>query len=352
MHANRENNKKRPAVHLHASPILVVVVALGILSAIFVPNFATAYNLKNFCLQVCDLLIISLGVTYTVLNGGMDFSSTSVLALSSVVGSYIMALSPIAGTWYSIVVAILAMLVIGAVVGAINGVAVTRLKMPSFIATLSTQLLFSGMAIYFTSIVTDKASIMGMPSAFFRIGGEKAFFLPILICAVVYAFTQWLLTRTVFGRHVLLVGANQQSCFISGINVKRIVFLLFLCSGIYSGAASVILTARNQAGISSLGDKMYIDVMASIIIGGTSVFGGAGGAKNTLYGTLFVVLLSNVMNLLGMDWYVIGLVKGVIIILAALIDVLSKNQQGFAALRSKMKKTGSGRKEGRASVSE
>ena len=139
------------------------------------------------------------------------------------------------------------------------------------------------------------------------------------------------MTRTIFGRHVLLVGTNPKSCHISGINVKRVVFLLFLLSGIYAGAASVVLTARNQAGISSLGDKMFIDIMSSIIIGGTSIFGGSGGAKHTLYGVIFITMLSNVMNLLGMDWYVLSLVKGFIVIIAALADILSNRRKNYAA---------------------
>lgn len=324
-------DKKRVAGRLLGSPILLVIIAMAVLSAAFVPNFATLYNLKNLLLQTCDLLIISLGVTFTVLNGGLDFSSTSVLALSSVVGAYIMALSPIRGTGLSILLAIVVMIAIGAAVGVINGFSVVKLKMPSFIVTLSTQLFFSGMAIYFTSKVTDKASIMGLPSAFYRIGGEKAFFLPIVIAAVVFLISHWLMTRTIFGRHVLLVGTNPKSCHISGINVKRVVFLLFLLSGIYAGAASVMLTARNQAGISSLGDKMFIDIMSSIIIGGTSVFGGSGGAKQTLYGVIFITMLSNVMNLLGMDWYVLSLVKGFIVIIAALADILSNRRKNYAA---------------------
>lgn len=190
-------DKKRVAGRLLGSPILLVIIAMAVLSAAFVPNFATLYNLKNLLLQTCDLLIISLGVTFTVLNGGLDFSSTSVLALSSVVGAYIMALSPLKGTGLSILLAIVVMVAIGAAVGAINGFSVVKLKMPSFIVTLSTQLFFSGMAIYFTSKVTDKASIMGLPSAFYRIGGEKAFFLPIVIAAAVFLVSHWLMTRTI-----------------------------------------------------------------------------------------------------------------------------------------------------------
>lgn len=303
--------------------IIYVVAAIFVFALFFVPRFSSVYNLKNLCLQICDLLIISLGVTFTVLNGGMDFSSTSVLALSSVTGAYIMALSPIKGTAFSVVLALVVMVVIGAVVGAVNGVSVVSFKMPSFVVTLSMQLIVSGVAIYFTSKITDLASIAGLPAAFNLLGGSDVFALPIVIAAVIFFFTDWLCEKSIFGRNALMVGANPRAAEISGIRVKKTIFFLFVISGAYAGLQSILLTARNQAGISSLGDKVFIDVMASVIIGGTSVFGGKGGAKNTLLGVVFITLIGNIMNLYGFDWYVITLIKGFIIIIAALLDIFT-----------------------------
>ena len=314
-------NQKKVGKFFKNNMILWVDIALGVAALLFVKNFSSPYNLRNFLLQVCDLLIISLGVTFTVLNGGLDFSSTSVLALSSVAGAYIMALSPIAGTGLSIGLAIVVMILIGGAVGAINGFSVVRLRMPSFIATLSTQLVFSGLAIYAVSLVSNTASIIGIPPLFYGLGGGGTLWPPVLIAGAVFLFTHWLQTQTLFGREVLMVGSNPKASFISGIAVKRSVWTLFFLSGIYAGIQSIILTARNQSGMATLGDKVYIDIMASIIIGGTSVFGGSGGAKNTLYGTLFVVLLGNVMNLMGLDWFVMFTVKGLVIIIAALTDI-------------------------------
>lgn len=303
--------------------MIYVVAAIFVFGLLFVPRFSTIYNLKNLCLQICDLLIIALGVTFTVLNGGMDFSSTSVLALSSVTGAYIMALSPIKGTLLSVALALVAMVVIGGIVGAINGISVVKFKMPSFVVTLSMQLIVSGVAIYFTSQITSLASIAGLPDSFNLLGGSDIFIVPILIAAAIFIFTNWLCEKSIFGRNALMVGANPKASEISGIRVKKTIFFLFVISGAYAGLQSIILTARNQAGISSLGEKVFIDVMASIIIGGTSVFGGKGGAKNTLLGVVFITLIGNIMNLYGFDWYVITLIKGFIIIVAALLDIFT-----------------------------
>ncbi len=305
--------------------ILLFLIVLFVASMVFVPNFMTAFNLKNLLLQAIDIIIVAAGVTFVVLNGGIDFSATSVLALGSVFGSYIMALSPLAGTPFAIPAGILVMLALGGLVGAVNGISVSVLKIPSFIATLATMMIGSGVAVWFTSIVSEKASIIGLPEAFFIIGGDQGYiWVPILIAAVVLIFTHWLLNYTLFGRQIFAVGTNPKTAFISGVPVKKTLFMIMFLSGLYAGLGSIIATARNQAGIPSLGDKIFIDIIASIVIGGTSVMGGSGGVKQTIYGVFFITLLNNVVNLLGIDWYVISLIKGILVLVAAFLDIFTR----------------------------
>jgi len=311
--------------------IFLLLILAFIVSAVFVPHFTSSYNLKNFLLQSTDLLLVATGLTFIVLNGGIDFSVTSVLALGSVVGAYIMALSPLSTTpAIAIPVAVIVMIAIGGTVGAVNGVAVTILKIPSFIATLSTQLIFSGLAILFTKKVASRTSIFGLPESFFVLGGEgKAFLIPIIIALFFTALAYWILEYTRFGRHILSVGTNPKASFISGVPVKRVIFTLCLLSGLYAGIASVVLTARNQAGISSMGDSMFISIIASIVIGGTSILGGSGGFKQTLLGVLFITLINNVMNLMGIPWFITMIVQGLMILIAALSDFIIKSRKSF-----------------------
>jgi ribose/xylose/arabinose/galactoside ABC-type transport system permease subunit len=304
------------------NPLLLFLVVSFIASILLVPNFLTQFNLISLLLQSTDLIIISCGVTFIVLNGGIDFSATAVLSLASVVGAYIMALSPLKGTGLAIPAGILAMVGIGCLMGLFNGFAVVVLKIPSFIATLATMMIGNGIAVWFTSLVAQRASIFGLPDAFFKLGGDGGlFYIPVIIAVIMILFTFWLLKHTIFGRRVYAVGTNPKASFISGIPVKKTIFMLCLLSGLYAGIASVIATARNQAGLPSLGDKAFIDIIASIIIGGTSVFGGFGGAIQTLLGVLFITLMNNVMNLLGVDWYVVSLIKGIFIFIAAFVDI-------------------------------
>ena len=308
-----------------SDPILIVLIVFFAGAMLFVPNFVTLFNLRNLLLQACDIMIVAVGVTFVVLNGGVDFSCTSVLALGSVIGAYIMTLSPLADTPWGIPVGIFAMILVGVLIGAINGFSVVFLKMPSFIATLATMMIASGVAVWFISIVAEKASIYGLPEGFFLLGGDDGHLLvPVLITATILIFTHWLLTYTIFGRRLYAIGSNPKTSFISGLPVKKTLFSIMLLSGLYAGIGSVIATARNQAGLPSLGDKVFIDIIASIIIGGTSVLGGSGGVKNTLYGVLFVTLINNVVNLWGVDWYVISLVKGILVMIAAFVDIFTK----------------------------
>lgn len=325
-----ENHERKVLWMLRDMPILPLLMGSFLLAIAFVPHFCTVYNLKNYLLQSADLLIISCGLTFVVLNGGIDFSVTSVLTLGSVLGAYIMALSPLAGSpALSIPVAILAMMAVGLLVGLVNGLSVTRLRMPSFVATLATQLIVLGLAVQFASLVSDTASIAGLPEAFFVLGGEgRYFFVPILIAFSVWLFSHWLLARTIFGKRVYAIGVNPKASFISGVPVKKTIVQLMIISGLFAGIASIVATARNQVGMPSLGDKMFLTTIASVIVGGTSTSGGFGGMGKTLLGVLFITLLNNAMNLLGVGWEVIMIVLGALIVVSAAGGYLLNHRQG------------------------
>lgn len=308
------------------TPIIIVFLLLFICSIIFVPGFGSAYNLKNYLVNSAPLLIVASGVTFIVLNGGIDFSATSVLTLGSVVGAYILVKSSLADTFFAIPAAILIVILIGIVIGMFNGYAVAKLKMPSFIATLATMMIIKGVAVWFASVAFETASLSGLPDAFLVIGGGNGqFMVPIIIALVIVIFTHWLLTYTKFGREVYSVGVNPKTSFVSGISVSKTIITMCTLSGLYAGLASIMYTAKNQAGIPTLGDKLFIDIIGGIIIGGTSIAGGFGGVKKTFFGILFIMLIDNALNLMGVTWYVITLIKGIMVILAAFIDIMTRN---------------------------
>ena len=309
-------------------PIALFVLLAGLYGILFVPHFASAYNMKNICLQLCDLLVIACGYTFVELNAGTDLSCTSILAVGSVVGAYVMVFlfpeAPLMGT----VAGIVAILLVGAIFGTINGLAVVRLKMPSFIASMATMLIGQAFALWFASFALGKTSIGGLPKAFIALGGSgNYFFVPIVIALCMWGLADFLLKRTKFGRDVYSVGTNPKAAHISGIKVKKTVFWMFMLSALFASVESILLTARNQAGMSNLGSTMFLNIVSAVVIGGTSVSGGFGGVRQTFLGSLFIVLINNAMNLIGVEWYTIMLVQGLLILLATILDYMVKNSR-------------------------
>ncbi len=297
---------------------MLFFVLFFLFSLIFVNKFANPVNLTNMLAQSADLIILSCGMTFVFMNGGIDFSMTATLGLGSILGAKIMTMGgdPLALA----VLGVLVMLGIGLGLGTLNGLAITRLRMPSFIATMATQLIFSGFALWYT----QSATIGGLPTPFLSIGRGTLFGvqMPVFIMIAVVAVTAFVLHRTVLGRYIFAVGTNHRTSRISGIPVRRTIFTLFLFSGGLAALSGIIMTARSDAGMPALGKSMLMDIVAAVVIGGTSVTGGKGSILGTVTGAVLIVVLNNSLNLLGIQWYVINALKGVMITLVALLGVL------------------------------
>jgi ribose transport system permease protein len=289
-----------------------------------VPDFISIVNFRDILVQSSELVILSCGLTFVLLNGGIDFSITAITSLASVVGASIMNLDTgfAAHLPYGYLIAIFAMLLIGIAISIVNGFSVVVLKMPSFIATMATSLVFSGLAVYYTK----SATITNLPSAFTFIGDGTLVGvpLPIIAAILVVIVTHWGLSRSVFGRSVYAIGSNPRASFISGLPVKRIIFELFIISGFLAAIGGVVMSARIGAGTPSLGQETLMDIVAAVIIGGTSVFGGVGTILGTVAGALFITILNNSLNLIGIPWFVVIMIKGLVILFIAIFDAVRK----------------------------
>jgi len=319
--------------------LLGVLIILWFFSAMFIEGFSSKYNLSKYMTSIFPLLVAACGVTFVVLNAGIDFSSSSVITLTSVLGAWIMISSGIGKTTTGVIFGIIACLSIGAITGAINGASVVFLKMPSFIVTLATQLLLRGFAVWFAARFYERTSLNGFPASFLELGGngELGLFPPAFIAIVAFGFSYWLLEYTHFGREVFSVGTNPRTSYISGIRYKKTIFMMMFISGIYAAVSGILFTAKNAAGMPGLGDNLFIDIIASIIIGGTSILGGEGGVKQTLFGVLLIVWIDNAMTLLGLSWYIIFIIKGTLIIIIATIDIVSKAPRSTKIKRGSVK---------------
>ncbi|MDB6135238.1 MAG: inner-rane translocator [Verrucomicrobiales bacterium] len=289
----------------------------------FTPGLLSAQNLVNVLAAMLPLLLVAAGQTVVLIGGGIDLSVTAIIALASVAGAKIMTLS---GGWMAahpaaVPVAVGAMLLAGFLTGLANGIAIAWLRMSAFIVTLTSLMAVSGLTVWFT----DSKNIADLPPGFFSLGQRLP---PALgMAAGALALTHLMLTRSIYGRWIHAVGHNAATARVSGVPVPLITALSYTISGLSAGAAAILLTGRLETGSPVLGQTMMLDIIGAAVIGGTSLFGGRGNVLWTVSGVLFLTLLDNALNLRGLSHFVIMMIKGVVILLAAGLDVVRRRGQ-------------------------
>lgn len=320
--------------------VLYLSLAYVLVMAPFIPRLLSPGNLANVLSNTWPLFIVAAGQTVVLLVAGIDLSQPSIMATASVVGGLVMAtelnplvfetpplwgvlLSPeggaLAGSGWAVPVGVLAMLATGAFIGAINGVAVARFRMPPFMATLAAMIFFSAFALYLTRsenlvIYRDAFTVLGT-------GGLGVLTVPLAVAVLVGVLGHVVLRRTVPGTWLYAVGQSPATARISGVPVRRVLLAAYVISGLCAALAAVLYAARLESGRPTLGQNLLLDIIGATVIGGTSLFGGKGTLYGTFYGMLFFVLLANTLNLLSLSYFTIDIVKGGVILLAALLDV-------------------------------
>lgn len=284
----------------------------------FTPGFTTPENLANLLATLLPLFIVAIGQTVVLVTGGIDLSVTSIMALTSIAGAAVMGGDHgwLAGSPLAVPVAILTMLVVGALVGLCNGVAITQFKMPPFIVTLTSMMFFSGLAIW----LTKSKNIGNLPAAFNAIGGKTG--LAFAVAAVLGLAAHLMLSRSLWGRWLYAVGHNARASFISGVPVSGVIISAYVVSGVCAAVAAVLYTGQAESGSPVLAQRLLLDVVGATVIGGTSLFGGRGKILWTLFGVLFLKLIDNSLNLLDLSYFTIMMVKGAVILFAALMDTV------------------------------
>lgn len=308
---------------------LVPAVCLGafVILSPFVPGLATWGNLQAVLAYLLPLLVVSVGLTLVLIAGGIDLSVTSTLALASVVGGKVMSAEEgwLAGHAWAVPAGLGAMLLTGVVLGAVNGLAVAWCRIPAFIATLTTLMFVGGFAIW----STGSRKIGGLPPGFLVLGQNLA--LATLLAGAATLAAHLALSRTLHGRWLRAVGHNPQAARVSGVPVGRVTFGVYVASGLFAGLSAVLFTAGLETGNPEMARDNLLDVVGAVVLGGTSLFGGRGGVPGTVFGVVFLALLDNALNLLNLAFPAILMVKGGVILAAALADTLRTRREGGAA---------------------
>ncbi len=291
--------------------VLGLTVALFATLAPFTPGLATSASLVNILSYMLPLLVVAIGMTLVMITGGIDLSVTSIIALTSVLGSKLMSSDGLGGP---VLAGVLLMLLIGALFGAMNGAMVTLLRLPSFIVTLASMMFLSGVAIG----ITQSKNIYHLPGAFLVLGQRLPSALAMTIALALTADV--MLRRTVYGRWFYAVGQNATAAHISGVPIGAITFAAYVASGFCAALASIMLTARLETGSPVLGHEILLDIIGATVVGGTSLFGGKGKIGWTCFGVLFLTVLDNALNLMSLSQFAITITKGGVILFAAVLD--------------------------------
>lgn len=284
----------------------------------FTPGFVSAGNLTNILSALLPLLVVALGQTIVLITGGIDLSVTAIIGLASIVGAMAMNHDTgwLAQSALTAPAGVAIMLLVGASVGALNGIAVTIARMPAFMVTLASMMGFGGLAVWLTHAKTINA----LPAGFTMLGGHTmiTFVIALVVAICVHIF----LNRSLWGRWLYAVGHNPRASRISGVPVGGITFFAYVASGLLAATASVLYTGQTETGSPVLGQNILLDVIGATVIGGTSLFGGKGKVVWTLFGVLFLKLVDNSLNLLNLSIFAITIAKGAVILLAAYLDSL------------------------------
>ncbi len=304
--------------------ILAALVALCILLAILPvtsKSFVTTRNFFNVLRQVSTNMFLACGMTMVIILGGIDLSVGSIIALAGCVeaGMVVHLNMPLP-------LAILIALAIGLGVGMFNGYVVSTTTIPAFIVTLATMNICRGLAYVYTGgspvrVMTDAWKFIGA-------GYIGPFPTPVIIMIAILIITAIIMNKTKLGRHIYAVGGNAQAAEYSGINVRKVKFLVHSYSGLMAGLAGVVLASRMYSGQPTAGDGAEMDAIAATVVGGTSMAGGSGKIGGTIIGALIIGVLNNGLNLMNVNSFWQYVVKGVVILGAVYVDFLrNKNKK-------------------------
>jgi monosaccharide ABC transporter membrane protein, CUT2 family (TC 3.A.1.2.-) len=304
---------KKNLLFLANNSTVVVFIIMLIAAALLSDKFYTFDNITNVLRQSVPLGLISLGMLYVILTGGIDLSVGSIMALVSVVVALMI---PAVGPAMAIFIGILT----ATLVGSIGGGLVAYLKIAPFIATLAMMTVARGLAMIVSKgqpVFVDDMSFVNFGSGYFL-----GLPLPVYVFIAFGFLAHFVSKKTSFGRLVISVGSNETATRFAGIRVERFKFAVYAISGMACGVAGVIAATRTGVGSPVLAMGFELDAIAAVVVGGASLAGGRGTVVNTIIGVLILCVISNLMNLMNISGYHQQVVKGVIIILAVVLESL------------------------------
>ncbi len=322
-----------PATLLGRVAPLVFLLVLMLVFSILQPRFLSELNLFNVMRQISITGLIALGMTFVILTGGIDLSVGSVVALAGLVAGALnkgstansLSLDDTVVAGYPVLVSAGAAALVGLAAGLIQGLAITTLDVPPFVVTLGGLSAFRGAALLYSG--GGPISSFDDAYRFWGQGKLGPVPVPVLVFLVAALLCHIVLRHTRYGRHVYAVGGNAEAARLSGLNVKALTLGVYVIVGLFAGVAGFVLSSRLNSAEAVAGQGYELTVIASVVIGGTSLFGGIGGVAGTVVGAILIGVLINGLVLMNVSPYVQQIIIGVIIVLAVAFDRFVKSRR-------------------------
>ena len=305
-------NKKKLINQINIYRSVLILLVICVFATILSPSFLSVTNLFNVFKQITVAGIVGCGMTFVILTGGIDLSVGSILGLSGVLASGVLASTG------NTAAAVAVSLVVGVACGAVNGFFVSVCGIPPFISTLGMMTLLRGVILVYTK--GSPIPIKSDAYKFFGKGSIAGIPVPVIILIIVFLLAHYILTQTSYGRSVYAVGGNREAARLSGIRVKTSEFLVYTLNGLMCGMAGLILTARLGSAQSTSGTGIEMDAIAAVILGGTSLSGGVGFVLPTVVGAMIMGIIDNILTLMNVNPHATNIVKGAVILIAVLVD--------------------------------
>ncbi|MDG6305119.1 ABC transporter permease [Glaesserella parasuis] len=314
---------------------LAGLILLVIFFSVTNDYFFTSNNIMTVGLQTSTIALIGIGATCVILTGGIDLSTGSVVALSGVAAAMIV------NAGVPVPLGMVLGILVGGICGLVNGILVTQMKLPPFIATLGMMMVARGLALY----VTNAAPVSGMPESFAVLGNGALFKIveegpnglpkvvftgipyPVIIMIFITVLFTFALTKLKVGRYIYAIGSNEEAARLSGIKTNIVKIYAYVASGLLSGLTGVILASRLVTAQPNGGVTYELDAIASAVVGGTSLMGGVGTIPGTLIGSFIIGVLRNGLNMNGVSSFVQMIVIGLVIIVAVSLDQLRQSKK-------------------------
>ena len=316
----KEKNILKRIMNMDGIGIVAVYLVVFVFLSIACPNFLKFSNIMVGIRQAVYTAIVGFAMTFVISMGGID------LSVGSTVGIAGMVLAAMILDGQNIYLAILVVILLGALIGFINGILVTKLRMAYFIATLGTMSIIRGL-IY---VYTEGIPLYGLKYPeiqFFGQGYIGMIPVPIILTILILVLSPYLFYKTKFGRYTVSIGSNEEAAQLVGINVDKIKILVFVLSGVFCAIAGIILASRSEAAIPTAGNAYEMDAIAATVIGGTSMSGGKGNMFGTALGAILMATIKNGLSLLNVNTFWHQVVIGLFILFAVALD-------GFATQRA------------------